>query len=358
MDNISNGLKNFRLMLGMAAFAFVLVGALAVSTQPAHAQFDDFGGFGDFGSSDFGGDFGGDLGGDFTGGDWTGWGGYDDVGACDYGCGGYTDGDWTGWGGYGDYGDCAYGCGDDYSDSYGDDYGDNDCYDSCDSGYGDDYSSNECGYDCSNAGSSNSGYSSSGYSSSGYSIPSYSTPSYYSDSYYYPSYPSQSGDTCVNGSCNTTTNINTNIHDSFNNIVYRDRENEYDYDICRNLPGMQGGVPQGYYEQGGNCFYQQYDHTPYVSLSAVPYTGLELGPVGTALYWGFLVLWCAVAAYLIAVKKVQNKLVSGMSAFLFPQTASASRGASHEAPVAQSETTVAREEGVDPFIASQLNKYR
>ncbi len=38
---------------------------------------------------------------------------------------------------------------------------------------------------------------------------------------------------------------------------------------------------------------------PYVTLSAVPYTGLDLGPVGTALYWGFLVLWCLGAAYLI-----------------------------------------------------------
>jgi hypothetical protein len=47
---------------------------------------------------------------------------------------------------------------------------------------------------------------------------------------------------------------------------------------------------------------------PYISLSQAPYTGLDLGPWGTAAYWTFLVAWCAFAAYLIAVKKVQNRL--------------------------------------------------
>jgi len=46
--------------------------------------------------------------------------------------------------------------------------------------------------------------------------------------------------------------------------------------------------------------------TPYITLSQVPYTGLDLGPIGTAVYWIGLVLICAILAYLIAVKRVQN----------------------------------------------------
>ncbi|MBY0472721.1 phosphatidylethanolamine N-methyltransferase family protein [Patescibacteria group bacterium] len=52
---------------------------------------------------------------------------------------------------------------------------------------------------------------------------------------------------------------------------------------------------------------------PYISLSSIPYTGLELGFWGTLAYWGFLILWCLFAAYLIVVKRVQNKFM----AFLF-----------------------------------------
>ncbi len=37
----------------------------------------------------------------------------------------------------------------------------------------------------------------------------------------------------------------------------------------------------------------------FVYLSQIPYTGLDLGPLGTALYWLMLVLWSLAAAYLI-----------------------------------------------------------
>jgi len=56
---------------------------------------------------------------------------------------------------------------------------------------------------------------------------------------------------------------------------------------------------------------------PYVTLSSVPYTGLEMGPVGTAIYWSFLVLWTLVAAYLIAVKKVHYAIARRFKSFLF-----------------------------------------
>jgi hypothetical protein len=37
----------------------------------------------------------------------------------------------------------------------------------------------------------------------------------------------------------------------------------------------------------------------YVYLSQIPYTGLDLGPIGTVVYWTLLVLFCLAAAYLI-----------------------------------------------------------
>ena len=37
----------------------------------------------------------------------------------------------------------------------------------------------------------------------------------------------------------------------------------------------------------------------FVYLSQIPYTGLDLGPLGTALYWLMLVLWSLAAAYLV-----------------------------------------------------------
>ncbi len=37
----------------------------------------------------------------------------------------------------------------------------------------------------------------------------------------------------------------------------------------------------------------------FVYLSQIPYTGLDLGPLGTALYWMMLILWSLAAAYLV-----------------------------------------------------------
>jgi hypothetical protein len=105
--------------------------------------------------------------------------------------------------------------------------------------------------------------------------------------------------------------------------------------------------------------------TPYVTLSAVPYTGLDLGPVGTALYWGFLVAWCVLAAYLIDVKRVHLSLYRWYSTMLFGSTSLTAGGsASHSAPVSHtrvisaSTTPVAAQktDAVDAFILSQVNR--
>lgn len=56
---------------------------------------------------------------------------------------------------------------------------------------------------------------------------------------------------------------------------------------------------------------------PYITLAAVPYTGLDLGPVGTAIYWGFLIAWCLFAAYLIAIKRIHMTLYRWYKKALF-----------------------------------------
>ncbi len=97
-------------------------------------------------------------------------------------------------------------------------------------------------------------------------------------------------------------------------------------------------------------------NTPYVSLSAVPYTGLELGPYGTVIYWSFLILWCLFAAYLVAVKKVQNNIANWFAGKRHAEPAHV-HDVHAEHVVASHEDTPAhvyREDAVDDFIAQQL----
>ncbi len=117
--------------------------------------------------------------------------------------------------------------------------------------------------------------------------------------------------------------------------------------------------------------------TPYINLSAVPYTGLDLGPVGTALYWSFLVLWCALAAYLVAVKRVHMALVRWYKRVLFsedthvvahaePAVAGMSQSdlaklaamlhGTHTVEVEHTAAPAKEDDGVDPFILSQINR--
>lgn len=101
--------------------------------------------------------------------------------------------------------------------------------------------------------------------------------------------------------------------------------------------------------------YPQPVRQPYVSLNQVPYTGLDLGPVGTVLYWSFLVFWCLVAAYLIVYKRVQTKLVAGLNSFLFGAPAAVGTHAKVVMPAkAHVAKAVKNEDAIDPFIASQI----
>ena len=40
----------------------------------------------------------------------------------------------------------------------------------------------------------------------------------------------------------------------------------------------------------------------FISLSQIPYTGLELGPIGTAIYWTLLTIWSGAVAFLVFFK--------------------------------------------------------
>ncbi|HVV15308.1 MAG TPA: hypothetical protein VHD55_02850 [Candidatus Paceibacterota bacterium] len=118
--------------------------------------------------------------------------------------------------------------------------------------------------------------------------------------------------------------------------------------------------------------------TPYINLSAVPYTGLDLGPVGTVLYWAFLIAWCLVAAYLIAVKRVHmsvyrwyKKALFGEEVHFAPAQEVSFAGFSHAdvaklaemlrgavAPSHASAPVAAAPAGdaIDPFILSQIHR--
>ena len=141
------------------------------------------------------------------------------------------------------------------------------------------------------------GYGYTSYGIGGYSIPSYS----------YPIYSNGLSSSYIN-----TSNIisNTNISSSYINTT-----NITNNSSVSTQPYYYYPQPT-YYQQPQYISYQQplaYNSAPYVSLSAVPYTGLDLGPVGTVFYWGFLILWCLAAAYLIVVKRVQNKILSWLT---------------------------------------------
>lgn len=155
----------------------------------------------------------------------------------------------------------------------------------------------------------------------------------------------------------------------------------------RTVYPTQSTVYQGTFSGSGgsvNCFVtvnvnQAYvpppvTQPPYISLSQAPYTGLDLGPWGTAAYWTFLVAWCGFAAYLVGVKRVQNKLfdyvMSGYygTTTLTPRVAGLGYGASE--PVSEEPTywstpdtavysasyTQPQADATDNFVISQIKR--
>ncbi|PIR83757.1 hypothetical protein COU18_03740 [Candidatus Kaiserbacteria bacterium CG10_big_fil_rev_8_21_14_0_10_51_14] len=67
--------------------------------------------------------------------------------------------------------------------------------------------------------------------------------------------------------------------------------------------------------------------TPYVSLTQIPYTGLDLGPIGTVLYWLSLLSFAAAGAYLLVYYKGgAMALASQMIGFASPKLTGAKAG--------------------------------
>jgi hypothetical protein len=98
------------------------------------------------------------------------------------------------------------------------------------------------------------------------------------------------------------------------------------------------------------------DTAPYVTLSQVPYTGLDLGPVGTALYWGTMVLAAALGGYLIVIKRVQNGLATSIGTMLFSDadTGEESEPEGTPEPETAPEPQAEPEDAIDAFVRAQV----
>lgn len=103
--------------------------------------------------------------------------------------------------------------------------------------------------------------------------------------------------------------------------------------------------------------------TPYITLSQVPYTGLELGPIGRVVYWSFLTLFSLFGAYLIVVKRAHVAVARGLKSALFGEadehTQVAHKVAEQHAHEEVIETpAAANTDSTDEFILSQINRAR
>ena len=231
-----------------------------------------------------------------------------------------------------------------------------------------------------------------------YSYPDYSYPSY---NYSYPSYSYSSpgfysnygyayGPTSHSGGGGSQTQTQTQQQQQTQTTTVTNT-NTNNNTVTVNIPATQVVQPVNnyyntytpptcqtdWYGTYPNCYKYNpvvYNNptTPYVTLSQVPYTGLELGPVGTALYWGFLVLWAFFIAYLLVVKRVQTSVYRSLNSFLFgaPAATASDNLAPQKSSVSLSrqgqglhqtfalQGSPAQETGVDSFITAQINRAR
>jgi hypothetical protein len=317
-------------------FGSFLVVAVALTfslgfVQKAHAQ--------DYGGSTYD-DYGGGY--DYGGGSYNYSGGYDygyNGGCCDYGSsyGGSTYDTPTSFSNYGGstYDDYTYG-GSTYDDYV---YGG--------STYDSGYTYTPDSYSSGSSFSLGGGYG--GYG--GYS---------YGGGYSYPSWGGYGG----GGYTNVNTNTNTNYQYTYSNCVGTNNCNTVNTTVNNPSPTVTYTSPSYSYPTYSYPSYTTaYTNpiaitgttNPYVSLSAIPYTGLELGFWGTIAYWGFLILWCLFVAYLIVVKRVQNKFV----AFLFGekevQVAHTHVEPAQHAHVAPVVATASKADAIDSFIMTQIH---
>lgn len=237
------------------------------------------GGYGDVGGWDGGyGDVGGWDGGYSDVGGWDG--GYSDVGGWD---GGYSDvGGWDG--GYSDVG--GY---DGYDDGYYDDY--NDYWEGeeyQEGSQGERYSSSGGGHSAPRYSSGGSSYSMPRSSSGGYS---YSAPIQVSSgrSYVQPTTYVQPAPVVTQAAPIHNVNNNTNNNTNINNVSA----------TAIAIAPAPVAIPVAAYIPPTPMYHVPVQPTPYVSLSQIPYTGFDFGPVGNAMYWLSLISLALGGAYFL-----------------------------------------------------------
>ncbi len=124
-------------------------------------------------------------------------------------------------------------------------------------------------------------------------------------------------------------------------------------------------IPPTYYISPAIYPHYYPNQTPFVTLSSVPYTGLNLGFGGLVAYWSFLILLALFAAYLVIVVRVQNRVVGWLGGVLFGEAShTVDAHAVHAHPehtaehVHAAQAPALQEDIVDDFILSQVSRVR
>lgn len=99
--------------------------------------------------------------------------------------------------------------------------------------------------------------------------------------------------------------VNVNTSKTYTLTVYNEGRSE----TCDTFVNVLGEVRSGGYYGTGYYSYN-YNQTPYVLLTQIPYTGFDFGPLGNALYWMTLATIAIGGAYLLIYQSGMRALVS------------------------------------------------
>ena len=151
---------------------------------------------------------------------------------------------------------------------------------------------------------------------------------------------------CVNNSCNTTITNNppTQTQVVYSPVYTPTYVQPYVQSYTQPYVALNQYVPNG---------------NPYVTLSSVPYTGLELGPYGIVIYWSLLILFSLFAAYMLIIVRVQNKLLRWVKTLLFGkgEVAAAASAPAEQIPAMQYKPAASVQvDYTDTFVLSQIRR--
>lgn len=102
-------------------------------------------------------------------------------------------------------------------------------------------------------------------------------------------------------------------------------------------------------------------NVPFVTLSQVPYTGLDLGPFGTFMYFVSLTLWCLYMTYLVVIKKIHIAIAQYLNSLFFKSSTASVESEKKETTPVQAlpyvmEYKAPKEDAVDEFIMQQIHR--